>query len=87
LKSKQFDIETAFLYGTLEEEVYMHFPDGYERYLQTEKGKDVSAKEHCILLLKSLYGLVQAACQCYKKIADIFVNWISLHPVLIHAYL
>jgi Reverse transcriptase (RNA-dependent DNA polymerase) len=33
LKSKQFDIETAFLYGTLEEEIYMQFPDGYERYL------------------------------------------------------
>jgi Reverse transcriptase (RNA-dependent DNA polymerase) len=41
LKSKQFDIETAFCYGTLVEEIYMQFPDGYERYLQTEKGKDV----------------------------------------------
>ena len=74
LKSKQFDIETAFLYGTLEEEIYMKFPDGYERYLQTEKGKDVSAKDHCLLLLKSLYGLVQAARQWYNKIADIFAK-------------
>jgi Reverse transcriptase (RNA-dependent DNA polymerase) len=28
LKSKQFDIETAFLYGTLEEEIYMQCSDG-----------------------------------------------------------
>jgi Reverse transcriptase (RNA-dependent DNA polymerase) len=72
LKSKQYDIETAFLYGTIEGEIYMQFPDGYERYLQTEKGKDASAKDHCLLLLKSLYGLVQAVCQWYKKIADFF---------------
>jgi hypothetical protein len=43
-KSKQFDNETAFLYGTLDEEIYMQFHDGYERYLQTEKGKDFFCK-------------------------------------------
>jgi Reverse transcriptase (RNA-dependent DNA polymerase) len=74
LKSKQFDNETAFLYGTLEDEIYVQFSDGYERYLQTEKRKDVSAKDHCLLLLKSLYGFVQAARQWYKKIADIFAK-------------
>jgi hypothetical protein len=52
----------------------MKFPDGYERYLQAEKGKDVSAKYHCLLLFKFLYGLVQAAHQWYKKIADIFAK-------------
>jgi Reverse transcriptase (RNA-dependent DNA polymerase) len=52
----------------------MQFPDGYERYLQTEKGKDISAKYHCLLLVKSLYGLVKAARQWYKKIADIFAR-------------
>jgi hypothetical protein len=36
--------------------------------------KNISAKDHCLLLLKSLYGLVQAACQWYKKIADIFAK-------------
>jgi Reverse transcriptase (RNA-dependent DNA polymerase) len=68
LKLKQFDIETTFLYSTLKEAIYMQFPDGYERYFQTEKGKD-----HCLLLL-SLYGLVQAARQWYKKIADSFAE-------------
>jgi hypothetical protein len=63
LQSKQFNFETAFLYGTLDEEIYMQLPDGYESYLQTEKGKDFSAKDHCVLLLQFLYGLVQAAHQ------------------------
>jgi Reverse transcriptase (RNA-dependent DNA polymerase) len=74
LQSKQFDVETALMYDTLDEEIYMQFYDGYERYLQTEKGNDFSAKDHCVLLLQSLYGLVQAARQWYKKIANIFAK-------------
>ena len=57
LSSRHFDIETAFLYGVLDEEIYMVFPDGYERYLK-EKGLHYTAEEHCLLLLKALYGLV-----------------------------
>jgi hypothetical protein len=33
LSSQHFDIETVFLYGQLEEETYMQFPEGYEDYL------------------------------------------------------
>jgi Reverse transcriptase (RNA-dependent DNA polymerase) len=33
LTSRQFDVETVFLYGTLEEEIYMDFPEGYTEYL------------------------------------------------------
>jgi Reverse transcriptase (RNA-dependent DNA polymerase) len=32
--------------------------EGYFRYLQTKKGESVSAKDHCVLLLKSLYDLL-----------------------------
>jgi hypothetical protein len=32
LDAGQFDIETAFLYGDLQEEIWMTFPDGYTEY-------------------------------------------------------
>ncbi|MGL4342651.1 MAG: reverse transcriptase domain-containing protein, partial [Lactococcus lactis] len=58
LHKRQFDVETAFLYGDLEEELYMEFPEGYEEFL-LEKGIRFEASKHCLLLKKSLYGLVQ----------------------------
>jgi Reverse transcriptase (RNA-dependent DNA polymerase) len=55
-----FDVETAFLNGDLEEEIYMDCPEGME----SEPGE-------CLLLLKSIYGLVQAARQYFKKFESI----------------
>ena len=54
-------METAFLYGDLEEEVYMDCPEGM-----------VDVKEDEALLLQStIYGLVQSARQYYKKATKI----------------
>ena len=50
------DIETAFLYGDLEEKIYIKVPEGLEKYLDTMFGPD-----HYFLLIKDMYGLVQAA--------------------------
>jgi Reverse transcriptase (RNA-dependent DNA polymerase) len=72
LHSHQFDIVTAFLYGLLDEEIYIQFPEGYEKFLIEHHGKHISSKTHCVLLLQALYGLVQAARQSYKKITSIF---------------
>ena len=58
LKAGQFDIETAFLYGDLEEEIWMEIPDGYTDYLKQTHNQDIIASDHCLLLLKALYGLV-----------------------------
>jgi hypothetical protein len=58
------DVETAFLYGELEEEIYLHIPSGYNEVF----GKIDSEK--CLILKKSLYGLVQAARQWWKKLAQ-----------------
>ena len=60
------DIETAFLYGELEEEIYMKIPEGLNEYT----GKHYDDKE-CFVLNKAMYGLVQAARQYYKKFIEI----------------
>jgi hypothetical protein len=56
LSAKIVDVETAFLYGELEEE-YMENPEGLED----------SNDDEALLLLTTIYGLVQAARQYYKK--------------------
>ena len=51
----QFDVKTAFLYGTLEEEIYMKQPEGFD------DGTDRVCK-----LERSLYGLKQSP-RCWNK--------------------
>ena len=55
--AKIVDLETAFLYGELEEEIYMKCPQG-----MSDVGRD-----DCIILNKRIYGRVQAVMQCIKK--------------------
>lgn len=55
LKLTQFDVSTAFLYGSLNEEIYMNQPDGYSD----------GSKKVC-RLKRSLYGLKQAP-RCWNK--------------------
>ena len=59
------DVETAFLYGEIDEEIFMKSPVGME---EIDPG---SSSEDCYQLLKKgVYGLCQAARQFWKK----FVN-------------
>ena len=57
----QLDVETAFLNGVVEEEVYVREPTGYERG---------SCGKVC-RLLKALYGLKQASRAWYKKLTAV----------------
>ena len=67
----QMDVTTAFLNGTLEEEVYMKQPEGF-----ATKGK-----EHLVCTLKkSIYGLKQSP-RCW----NICVTSNSLNLPVIHA--
>jgi hypothetical protein len=59
LTSKIVDVETAFLHGDLEEgqEIYMDCPESLEH-----------EEDECLLLQKTIYGLVQSARQFFKKL-------------------
>ena len=61
LSGKIADVETAFLYGDLEEEIYMECPPGMTGI----------TSDQVLLLLKCIYGLVQAARQYHKKFVTI----------------
>ena len=61
LTGKLVDVETAFLNGDLEEDIYMELPEGMDEDRNTK----------CCHLKKSIYGLVQAARQWYKKLVKI----------------
>ena len=58
------DVETAFLYGDIEEEIFMKSPIGME---EIDPG---SSPEDCYQLKKGIYGLCQAARQSWKKFVD-----------------
>jgi hypothetical protein len=70
LESEQFDVETAFLYGDLDEEIWMEFPEGYVDYLQEVHKRNYEESEWCVELGKAIYGLVQAARQWWKKFKE-----------------
>jgi len=52
----QFDITSAYLHGTLKEDVYMEQPNGY-----VERGKDWVWK-----LRRGLYGLLRVSCRLLR---------------------
>jgi hypothetical protein len=51
------DVETAFLHGNLQEEIYMNVPKGMSQDDNT-----------CLLLNKTIYGLVQSAREFNNKL-------------------
>ena len=64
LDSLVMDVEMAFLYGDIEEEIFMKSPVGME---EIDPG---SSPEDCYQLKKGIYGLCQAARQFWKKFVD-----------------
>ena len=70
LDSLVMDVETAFLYGEIDEELSMKSPVGLDTI---DPG---SSPEDCYQLLKGIYGLCQAARHFWKK----FVNTVKQEP-------
>jgi hypothetical protein len=79
LEAEQFDVETAFLYGELDEDLWMELPMGYSKYLTEKKHITITSDKHCLKLKKALYGLVQAARQWWKKFKSVMAN-IDFYP-------
>jgi hypothetical protein len=61
------DIETAFLHGDLDEEIYMEVPKG----LEIKDNKK-------LILRKTIYGLVQIARKFYEKLISV-IKVIGFH--------
>ena len=61
LELEQMDVKTAFLYGTLDETIYMQQPEGFE---QKDRDKFVCRLD------RSLYGLKQSPRQWNKRFDD-----------------
>ena len=53
------DVETALLYGKLEEEIYMEIPQGYQEVFPDENTDSIIF----LFLKQTLYGVVQTARQ------------------------
>ena len=64
LKVHQLDVTTAFLNGKLDEDVYMHQPEGYT----TEGSSNLVCK-----LKRSMYGLKQSP-RCWNAVNDEYLK-------------
>ena len=65
----QMDVQTAFLNGVLQEEVYMRQPEGYA----------VKGSEHKVCRLRrSIYGLKQSP-RCWNHVLDDYLKKLGLH--------
>ena len=63
----QLDIKNAFLYGDLQEEVYMEQPSGY-----------VAQGTKVCCLKKAIYGLKQSPRACFEK-SSLIISVIGFH--------
>ena len=69
LEMRHFDVRTAFLYGSLSEEIYMEQPPGY-----------VKDRDKVCRLRKSLYGLKQAS-KCWNECFTESLRSFGLKPL------
>jgi hypothetical protein len=63
LEMQMVDIQTAYLYGSLDKEIYMKVPSGFPEFQDTKGLKNPS-----VCLHKSIYGLKQAGRIWYKHL-------------------
>lgn len=63
---KLIDIVTVFLYGNLNEDIFMSLSPGYQIITNT----DINKSTYCCKLNKTIYSLVQAVAEFYKVLKE-----------------
>jgi Reverse transcriptase (RNA-dependent DNA polymerase) len=71
-----YDVETAFLYGELEEPVYMRISQCLDKFVG-----NLDPKIDCLFLKKAMYGLVQAAKQWWRKFISMLVEEFKFNKI------
>ena len=61
------DIVTTYLYGSLDSEIYMKIPEGFN---VPNAHNSESRENYSIKLNKSLYGLKQSGCMWYNHLSE-----------------
>ena len=64
-------VQTAFLYGQLDKDLYLKIPKGYREYM---KDNNQEVDGGFLKLNKSIYGLVQAARSWWKKFVETLIK-------------
>ena len=68
LQIKLMDVVTAYLYGSLDTEIYMKIPEGIK--VPNEKERSI----YSVKLQKSLYGLKQSGRMWYNRLSNFFIG-------------
>ncbi len=65
LSMQLMDVVTAYLYGSLDSDIYMKIPDG----ISIPNGS-ANRKMYCVKLKRSLYGLKQSGRMWYNRLSE-----------------
>ena len=71
LDLRLMDVVTAYLYGPLENDIYMKVPEGFK---MPEAVKTNSREQYCIKLNRSLYGLKQSGRMWYNRLSEYLIK-------------
>jgi hypothetical protein len=69
LSMQLMDVVTAYLYGSLDSDIYMKVPDGIQ-ILNPNANRNM----YCIKLQKSLYGLKQSGRMWYNQLSEFLLK-------------
>lgn len=71
LDLRLMDVITAYLYGPLDNDIYMKLPEGFKL---PEAANSNSRENYCIKLNRSLYGLKQSGRMWYNRLSEYLIK-------------